>query len=119
MSEIELPPQFQERLARLQQLQQTLQIVITEKQRLELEFSETERALKELKGLGDEDVVYKSVGSLLIKSNRRTLIKELEERKELLNTRIMVLARQEERTRVKVRELQRSIQEELGRLRRG
>jgi chaperonin cofactor prefoldin len=46
-------------------------------------------------------------------------MKELEERKELLNTRIMVLARQEERTREKVRELQKSIQEELGRLRRG
>lgn len=104
---------LQERLGRLQQLQQSLQIVVSEKQRLEIEFSETERALNETKTLTDDAVIYKSVGSLLIKSDKATITKELEEKKELLNTRTSVLARQEERTREKLKELQQSIQEEL------
>ncbi len=116
MSE-KLPPDLQGMLARLQQLQQTLQAVISEKQRLELELLEAERALKELKSLGEDAVVYKSAGLLLIRSNRDALIKELEERKELLSARVTVLARQEERARKQARELQLSIQEGLAKAR--
>jgi len=108
-----IPPQVQEQLARLQQLQQTLQVVITQKQQVELELSDTERALKELEKLIDETVIYKSIGALLVKSNRQSVIKELNERKELLNTRVTVLAKQEERARSKLKELQQSLQERL------
>lgn len=108
-----IPPQVQEQLARFQQLQQTLQVVITQKQQVELELSDTERALKELEKLIDETVIYKSIGALLVKSNRQNVIKELNERKELLNTRVTVLAKQEERARSKLKELQQSLQERL------
>jgi len=108
-----IPPQVQEQLARLQQLQQTLQVVITQKQQVELELSDTERALKELEKLTDETAIYKSIGALLVKSNRQNVIKELNERKELLNTRVTVLAKQEERARSKLKELQQSLQEKL------
>jgi len=46
--EVELPPQLQEQLVRLQQLQQTLQSVSSQKQQLELELNETDKALAEL-----------------------------------------------------------------------
>lgn len=108
-----VPTPLQERLARLQQLQQTLQIVVAEKQRVELELSETEKAIAELKGLDDNALIFKSIGSLLIKASRGPTLKELEEKKELLDTRVIVLAKQEERAKEKLRELQRSIQEEL------
>ncbi len=111
--EIELPPQLQEQLARLQQLQQTLQAVATQKQQLEIEGSETERALAELDKLDDQSVVYKSVGSLLIRSDRPTLLGELKERKDLLGTRITVLGRQEDRTKERIKELQEKLQEKL------
>jgi prefoldin beta subunit len=111
--EIELPPQLQEELARLQQLQQTLQAVVTQKQQLEIENSEADRALQELEKTTDEATVYKSVGSLLIKSDKQTLLKELKERKELLSTRITVLGRQEERTKERMKELQEKLQEKL------
>jgi len=81
--EVELPPQLQEQLLRLQQLQQTLQAVASQKQQLEIEASETEKALAELEKLSDEIPVYKSVGNLLLKSERQALLKELKERKEL------------------------------------
>lgn len=108
-----IPPQVQEQLARLQQLQQTLQVVITQKQQLEIELSDTERALKELEKLTDETIIYKSIGALLVKSDRQSMLKELSERKELLNTQVTVLAKQEERASSKLKELQQSLQEKL------
>jgi len=111
--EVELPPQVQEQLARLQQLQQTLQSVVTQKQQLELELNETGKALSELEKSTDETPVYKSVGSILVKSNRQSLLVELNERKELLTTRVTVLGKQEERTRERLKEVQEKLQEKL------
>jgi prefoldin beta subunit len=111
--EIELPPQLQEQLVRLQQLQQTLQSIVTQKQQVDLELSETDKAITELDKSTDEVPVYKSVGSILVKSNRQGLLTELKERKELLTTRDTVLGKQEERTREKLKEIQEKIQERL------
>jgi len=111
--EVELPPQVQEQLVRLQQLQQTLQAVVAQKQQLEIELTETDRATSELEKLADDTPVYKSVGSILLKSNRQALLTELKEKKEILNTRVTVLGRQEERTKERVRELQQKLQERL------
>ena len=94
MSEQELPPWLKEQLARLQQLQQNLQAIMMQKQQVELEISETERALEELKKTTPEDVVYKLAGPLMVKYDRDNLIKELEEKKELSNTRTIVLGKQ-------------------------
>jgi prefoldin beta subunit len=111
--EVELPPQLQEQLGRLQQLQQTLQAVTSQKQQLEIEASETYRALAELEKITDATPVYKSVGSLLLKAERPTVVSELKERKELLSTRITVLGRQEERTKERMKDLQTKLQEKL------
>ena len=109
----ELPPQVQERLLRLQQRQQTLQAVLTQKQQLELELTEVEQALSELETLTDAAIIYKSVGSLLVKSERSKVTSELNERKELLNMRINVLGKQEERLRSQVKDLQVRLQRDL------
>jgi len=111
--EIELPPQLQEQLVRLQQFQQTLQSVVTQKQQIDLELNETDKALAELEKSTDETPVYKSVGSILVKSARQTLLTELKERKEILATRATVLGKQEERTREKLKEIQEKLQERL------
>jgi len=111
--EAQLPPQVQEDLVRLQQLQQTLQIVVTQKQQLELELSETEKSLSELEKITDDTPVYKSVGSILLKAERQGLMGELKERKELLNARVTVLGKQEERTRERMKELQDRLQQRL------
>jgi len=114
MSEgIELPPQVQEDLARLQQLQQTLQAVVAQKQQLEIEMTETDRAMSELEKITSENPVYKSVGSILVRAEKDSLLTELKEKKELLNTRVTVLGRQEERTRERIKDLQQKLQERL------
>jgi prefoldin beta subunit len=108
-----LPPQVQERLLRLQQLQQTLQKVLAQKQQVELELTEIEQAQSELERLADDAVIYKSIGSLLVKDKKLEVTTDLNERKELLNTRATVLGRQEERLRGQLKKLQTKIQEDL------
>ncbi len=108
-----LPPQVQQRLLRLQQLQQTLQGVLTQKQQLELELTEVEQALDELEKLTDNATIYRSIGSLLVKSEKGKVTTDLNERKELLDMRINVLGKQEERLRAQVKELQTKLQRDL------
>ena len=109
MSEQELPPWLREQVARLQQLQQNVQAIMMQKQQVELEVAETDRALEEIRKTGIEDVVYKSAGPLLIKSKKDDVIKELEEKKELSNTRVMVLTKQETRVKDNLKEVENKI----------
>jgi prefoldin beta subunit len=108
-----LPPQVQERLLRLQQLQQTLQTVMAQKQQVDAEQAEVEQTLTELQKTADDVVIYKAIGSLLVKAEKPKVSEELVERKELLTTRTTVLARQEERLRSQAKEVQTKLQEDL------
>jgi prefoldin beta subunit len=108
-----LPPQIQERLLRLQQLQQTLQSILGQKQQVELETMEINQALDELQKLADDAVIYKATGSLLIKAEKGKVTTELNERKELLSTRTTVLSKQEERVRGQVKDMQTKLQQDL------
>jgi prefoldin beta subunit len=108
-----LPPQVQERLLRLQQLQQTLQSVVGQKQQVEMELMEIDQALNELQKLTDDAVIYKATGSLLVKSEKTKVTTDLNERKELLNTRVTVLGKQEERLRAQLKDVQTKLQQDL------
>lgn len=108
-----LPPQVQERLLRMQQLQQTLQTIMSQKQQVDMEHSEVDQTVTELQKTLDDAIIYKAVGSLLIKAEKAKVQEELVERKELLNTRTTVLARQEERIRAQLKEVQTKLQEDL------
>ncbi len=108
-----LPPQIQQRLLRLQQLQQTLQGVMAQKQQLELQLTEVERAVNELEKLAETAVIYKSIGALLVKSKKDNVTTELTERKELLKLRVDVLAKQEGRLQTQVKDLQEKLQRDL------
>ena len=107
----QIPPWLQEQLSKMQQSQQNLQSILFQKQQLEIEHIETEKALEELKKAADDDTVYKHAGSILIKSNKTDLIADLEERKELAKTRITVLSKQEERVKESLKEQESKINE--------
>ena len=108
-----LPPNVQERLLRLQQLQQTLQSILAQKQQVEMEKTEVEQTMAELQKTADEAVIYKAIGSLLVKADKAKVTEELAERKSLLDTRSTVMVRQEERIRAQVKEAQTKLQEDL------
>jgi len=109
----EIPAQLQEQLAQLQQLQQTLQVIISQKQQVEMELADADRALDELKKAATDGTVYKSVGAILIKKDRASIVKDLNERKELLNVRASVLGKQETKTREKLKGIQQQVQARL------
>ena len=108
-----LPPQVQQRLLRLQQLQQSLQGVMGQKQQLEMQLSEVEHAVSELAKLDETAVIYKSIGALLVKSEKDKVTTELTERKDLVKMRVDVLTKQDERLRTQVKDLQEKLQQDL------
>jgi len=108
-----LPPNVQERLLRLQQLQQTLQSIMAQKQQVDMEKNEVEQTLAELAKTADDAVIYNSVGSLLVKTEKAKVLETLNERKSLLDTRSTVINRQEERIKAQVKESQTKLQEDL------
>ncbi len=110
----QLPPQVQERIQRLQQLQNTMQQLLIQRQRIEMEMAESDKALQVLNEIADETKVYRSVGAVLVEKPRDKVIKELEERKEFLEMRVKVLQRQEDKTKEKLTSLQETLQKELG-----
>ena len=73
--------------------------------------AKTEKALEELKKAGDDEAVFKHAGTIMIKSNKKDLLEELEEQVELAKTKASLLAKQEERLKVTLQEQETKIQE--------
>ena len=88
-----------------------LQTILSQKQQLERDRLETEKALEEIKKAKDDESVFKQAGTILIKSNKKDLTAELEEKNELSKTRVSVLTKQEERVKVSLKEQESKIQE--------
>ncbi|MCD6591447.1 MAG: prefoldin subunit beta [Thaumarchaeota archaeon] len=109
----ELPPSIRQQVARFQQLQQTLNAILVEKQRLEAELIEIRDALEELQKSSDDAVVYKAVGPVLVQTTKQKLVEELSERKELTETRLKLLEKQEQRTREQLDSLQKELRQAL------
>ncbi len=107
----QIPPLVQEQLAKLQQTQQNFQSILMQKQQLESEKLETEKALEELKKTSDDESVFKHAGTIMIKSNKKDLIEELEEHIELAKTKSSLLIKQEDRLKTTLKEQEAKIQE--------
>ena len=107
----QIPPMVQEQIAQLQQTQQNFQSILMQKQQLESQKLETEKALEELKKAGDDEAVFKHAGTIMIKSNKKDLLEELEEQMELAKTKASLLAKQEDRLKATLQEQETKIQE--------
>ena len=111
MSSGQMPPWLQEQIGKLQLSQQNLQSIMTQKQHLEMEKAETEKALEELAKVSDGDTVFKQAGTVLIKSKKQDMIDELQERIEMAKTRSTVLEKQESRLKETLKEQESKITE--------
>lgn len=111
----QLPPQIQNQLAQLQELQQQAQVVVSQRQQLEMQVRELERTLEELAKVAKDAPLYRSVGSLLVRtSDREGLERELTDQKETTTVRLESAKRQEGRLRERVTALQTELQAALG-----
>jgi prefoldin beta subunit len=102
----EIPPWLREQLTRLDSLQQNLQSVSMQKQQVEAELADAEKTLEELTKAQEGEQIYKYVGSLMVKVSKEEITKELEEKKDLSDTRTLVLNKQQARLKDNIKELQ-------------
>jgi prefoldin beta subunit len=109
----ELPPQVQNMIAQLQTIQQQLQMVVSQKVQLESALKEIENAIQEVEKTSEDTPIYKSVGTVLVKTKRGDILKELNEKKETIEVRIRALSRQEEKLRERLQELQNKVKSML------
>ncbi len=111
-----LPPDVQQQLVKLQQLQAQLNQVMTEKALLQQELRDVTRALDILKDIPEDAEVYRSSGHLLIRISKSDAEKELNERKELIELRLKTLDKQESLIRQQISELQSKINQAVASL---
>jgi prefoldin beta subunit len=110
----EIPPQVQNQLAQLQQVQQQAQSLAMQKNQMSSMQKEIEMALEELEKLSDDAVVYRAVGDLQIQSNKEDTVAKLTERLETLSLRLQSISRQEERISKRFTQLQEQLQQSMG-----
>ena len=115
MSNQEVPPWLKEQLERYEQLQQNLQSILVQKQQIDLESIEIDKALEELNKSAEDVKVYKSAGTVMVSSNKADVVKNLTESKDLSNTKITVLNKQEERLKESLKEVQEKLDEAMKR----
>ena len=112
----ELPPQIQNQVAQIQQLQQQAQALLNQKGQMEMMLRENEAALKELEASDEAAVIYKSVGEVLFKADRTKMIEDLKEKKDVLDLRLKTLSKQEERIQKRFNQLQEQLKQSLGQM---
>jgi prefoldin beta subunit len=101
----------EEKIQELQILEQNFQNISLQRQAFQMELNETESALLELSKSDDE--VYKIVGQIMFKANKKETEKELEEKKHIISLRLKSLDKQEATSREKIDVLRETIEKEI------
>ena len=114
MPDNEMSKQLQDQINRLQQIRMQLQMLIQQRQQVDLRIKEINEATTELENTDNKTAIYKSIGSLLIKTKGKDdVLKELKQNKESLELRRSTLEKQEGRTKEKLNEIQSKVQNSL------
>ena len=96
-----------EKIQEMQLLEQSLQQILMQRQAFQMEISETANALEEIKKAGEE--IFKIVGQLMIKTEKKKTQDELENKKKILDLRVKTLEKQEKIMTEKLQKLQQEV----------
>lgn len=120
MVDLNLTPYLQEKLKQAQTLQQQLESVVTQRYQLDLKVKEIAKTLEELGKAGNDTIVFKSVGSILISvKDVENLKKELEDEKETLEVRLKTLEKQQKMLEDKYKDIQNEFAKAYGQQEQG
>jgi prefoldin beta subunit len=111
MAEIKLPSEARELLLQMQQDQNFLQNLLIQKETITLQNREVSSAISSL-GEAKSDV-FKVIGPVMIKTDKDSLRKELEELKEQGEVQIKNLAKHEDKLKEKIKNAQGKLQKML------
>jgi len=101
----------EQKLQKLQLLEQQIQHLASQRQNLQLQLSEINSALTSLKGKKE---AYKIVGNLMIMSDARDLNKDLNNKSKILTLQISKLEEQEKKVGERAQKLQQEVIKEMG-----
>ncbi len=90
-------------------------MLVAQRQQIEREVKEIDRAFSELQKHPDDSPAYKIVGGIMIRKDRLSLLKDLTESKELLNIRAPSIKQQEARMKQEIQRRQQHLQESMQR----
>lgn len=93
----------EEKIEKLQILEQSRQTLNAQKQNFQARKAEIEIALSEIEKTNE---AYKIIGNIMLLSDKEKLKKELEEEKELIDLRIKSIEKQEDSITQKMKNLQ-------------
>ncbi|MCK5474083.1 MAG: prefoldin subunit beta [Candidatus Aenigmarchaeota archaeon] len=105
--------QQEEIMIQYQQLQQQLQTIMMQKEQYRIQLAEFEKASEDLKNT-KSDEIFKVSGTILIKSSKKDVGKDLEEQKETLEVRMKTFDKQENLLRDKLMEVQKKLSSAQG-----
>ncbi|MFG1449738.1 MAG: prefoldin subunit beta [Thermoplasmataceae archaeon] len=102
---------IQNQIRQVQQIETQLEQIANQRYQLDSRIRELDKTLKELQEVSEATPVYKSVGSVLYKvEDRKKLVSELSEQKELSEIRIKTLEKQQKSLEEKYKELEATLQ---------
>lgn len=108
--EANLSNYIQNQIRQAQQLESQIEQLASQKYQLDNRIKEIEKTLKELEGVSEGTAMYKNVGPVLYKvDDKKKLIDELSEQKELSEIRIKTLEKQQKSLEQKYKELEENI----------
>ena len=102
--------QVQEKIGQMQLIQQNMENFSMQKQQFQVQQTEIETALLEIK---NTNTAYKIVGNIMVLTDKEQLRKDLEEKNEMLTIRVATIEKQEDKLRSKFEELQQEVMKSL------
>ena len=109
----DVDPEVRQKIINLQNLSTTMEYLSQQKLQIETSLRDTELAIEELEKINPDEVVYKSIGGLLVKSEKNKLLDEKKSLKVTLEMRSKTLTQKIERTKNQVETMRNSIQADL------
>ena len=92
---------MQQLIGQAQVYQQQAQLYAAQRETLNLQMLEIEKALKELETT-KEDKIYKISGPILIRAGKEDVGKELQEKKDFLSLKVQTLEKSEQKIKEKL-----------------
>jgi len=98
------------KLLNFNNLQQSFEFITSQRLQVESTLRESELAIEELEKINPEDAVYKTIGGILVKSEKNKLLDEKKSLKVTLEMRLKTLKQKEERVKTQIETMRKSLQ---------
>jgi len=102
---------LEKEIQELQMSEQALQNLLLQKQAFQMELSETENALKEIKSSKED--IFKIVGQIMLKADKQETEKELSHKKDILQLRLNSVEKQEKSVKERVEKLREELSKKI------